>query len=184
MSHEDANVKRSKFLSLVLRHQPDLIGLQLDENGWVDVAVLLAACQKNGRGLTRVELDETVRTNNKQRFAFSPDGLRIRANQGHSVDVDLQLEPRTPPDVLYHGTTNRFLESILKSGLQKRQRHHVHLSSDPVTATAVGQRHGRPVILRIDAARMHADGFTFYCSSNNVWLSDEVPPQYLSSSGT
>lgn len=179
MGRDDVNVRRSKYLSLVLRHQPDLIGIQLDDGGWVDVAVLLEACAKQGHGMTRAELDETVRTNSKQRFAFSPDGTRIRANQGHSIQVDLGYEPQTPPDVLYHGTTERFLASILKNGLQKRQRHHVHLSRDPATATAVGRRHGRPVILRIDAARMHADGLKFYCSANGVWLTDEVPPPYI-----
>jgi putative RNA 2'-phosphotransferase len=179
MRCEDAASKRSKFLSLVLRHRPELIGIRLDENGWVDVDVLLVAIQKNGRGMTRAELEETVRSNNKQRFAFSSDGLRVRANQGHSVEVDLGLEPQTPPNVLYHGTTDRFLESIWKAGLQKRKRHHVHLSCDPRTATAVGQRHGRPVILKVDAARMHADGLKFYCSANGVWLTDEVPMQYI-----
>ena len=179
MSQHNLNVKRSKFLSLVLRHRPEAIGVTLDENGWVDVDVLLEACREKGQGMTREELAETVRTNDKQRFAFSPDGLRIRANQGHSVAVNLGLEPKTPPDVLYHGTTDRFLESILKQGLQKRKRHHVHLSRDPVTATSVGGRRGRPMVLHIDTARMHADGFLFYCSENNVWLTDEVPAEYI-----
>jgi len=179
MARKDPIVARSKFLSLVLRHRPETVGIVLDENGWVDVDALLDACRLKGRGMTREELDEVVRTNDKKRFAFSPDGQRIRANQGHSVEIDLDLTPQTPPDVLYHGTTDRFLQSILKQGLQKRKRHHVHLSRDPATATTVGGRRGKPVVLRIDAARMQADGFTFYCSANNVWLTDEVPATYL-----
>ena len=130
--------------------------------------------------ISRAELDEVVRTNDKRRFAFSADGTRLRASQGHSVSVDLGLTSEVPPAVLYHGTVERFLASILATGLAKRARQHVHLSADVATAGRVGSRRGRPVILRIDAAAMHAAGLRFYRSANGVWLTDEVPPAYIS----
>jgi len=175
----DPLVASSKFLSLVLRHRPDVIGIGLDAEGWVSVEDLLAACAKHGRAVSRDQLDAVVRTNDKQRFAFSADGSRIRANQGHSVQVDLGLAPVEPSELLYHGTVERFLESIRRDGLTKGNRHHVHLSPDIQTATKVGQRRGRPVVLVIEAGRMFRDGHKFYRSENGVWLTDAVPPEYI-----
>ena len=169
----------SKFLSLVLRHEPQAIGITLDEEGWVDVGDLLRACERHGRPITRLQLNETVATNDKQRFAFSIDGSRIRANQGHSVHVDLGLTPREPPELLYHGTVSKVLESIRCQGLQRGHRHHVHLSNDERTASMIGQRRGKPVILVIEANRMFREGYPFYQSENGVWLTDSVPVTYL-----
>lgn len=173
------SVKISKLLSLVLRHQPEKLGLQLDAAGWVLVADLLAACQAHGQPLTLAELQAVVTANDKQRFAFSPDGLRIRANQGHSVEVALGYAAATPPTQLYHGTAQRFLASIQEQGLLKGQRHHVHLSADQATAFKVGQRHGQPVVLTVQAAEMQQNGFVFYLSTNGVWLTEHVPVSYL-----
>lgn len=171
--------RTSKLLSLVLRHEPGSVGIELDSAGWVRVDVLLAALAKHGHALTRAELDVIVETSPKKRFAYSDDGGEIRASQGHSVDVDLELAAASPPDVLYHGTSAANLESILRAGLEKRSRHHVHLSADTDTARNVGSRHGRPVVLRVDTARMHGDGVPFYLSANGVWLVDAVAPGYL-----
>jgi putative RNA 2'-phosphotransferase len=171
--------KVSKFLSRHLRHAPADLGLSLEPGGWVAVAELLAACHRAGTPLTRPELEEVVSKNDKQRFAFDETGFRIRANQGHSVEVDLQLEPATPPDVLYHGTATTAVPTILADGLRRMRRHHVHLSPTIATAYKVGSRHGQPVVLFVDAAAMDNDGFTFYRSANDVWLVDAVPPRYL-----
>ena len=174
-------IKRSsRFLSLVLRHQPDIIGLVLDNQGWANVNMLLEALNKNGHPISLAQLQEIVAGNNKRRFAFNEQGDKIRANQGHSIKIDHGYTPTPPPDQLYHGTATRFLDSILTSGLQKQQRHHVHLSADLATATQVGKRHGKLVILLIDCSAMVTDGFQFFRSENDVWLTDEVPPQYLS----
>jgi putative RNA 2'-phosphotransferase len=167
-------VKLSKRLSYHLRHAPGEIGLSLEPGGWVAVDALLAALR-----ITRAELDDVVAWNPKQRFSFDESGARIRANQGHSVNVDLQLDPAEPPAVLYHGTGARTVDVILKEGLQKMSRHHVHLSADRDTAEKVGARHGRPHVLVVDAAAMRADGFVFFRSENGVWLVDAVPPKYL-----
>lgn len=167
----------SRFLSLVLRHDPGRIGLVLDAQGWVAVADLLARLPF---ALTRADLDRLVQGNEKQRFAFSADGQRIRANQGHSVEVDLALPEAAPPPVLYHGTAQTDLPAILVSGLDRRARHHVHLSALPETALKVGARHGAPVVLRVDTAAMAAAGHRFFLSENGVWLNDTVPPQFLS----
>ena len=172
-------VKISKYLSKHLRHQPERLGLTLAPGGWVPVDGLLAACARHQFPVSRAELDEVVANNNKQRFAFDPTGTLIRANQGHSVDVDLQLTPVPPPDVLYHGTGEPAVAAIRQGGLQKMSRHHVHLSADAETARAVGARHGRPVVFAVDAARMHQAGHPFYRSANGVWLVDQVPPEYL-----
>ncbi|HUS13709.1 MAG TPA: RNA 2'-phosphotransferase [Chloroflexia bacterium] len=172
-------VKVSKYLSKHLRHQPQRLGLTLAPGGWVPVADLLAACARQGMALGRAELDEVVARNNKQRFAYDPTGTLIRANQGHSVPVDLELEPQVPPRVLYHGTATHVLETIRREGLRKMARHHVHLSREVETARRVGGRHGRPVVLAVDSAAMHAAGHVFYCSENGVWLTDTVPAQYL-----
>ena len=172
--------KISKYLSKHLRHSPERLGLTLAPGGWVNVDDLLSACAAHQFPLTRIELEEVVATSDKQRFSFDEAKARIRANQGHTVEVDLQLQPQTPPDALYHGTGEQSVPAILQSGLLKMSRHHVHLSRDMETARKVGMRHGRPVILAIDTASMQQAGFTFYCSDNGVWLVDQVPPQYLS----
>lgn len=169
--------KISKLLSYVLRHRPDTIGIELDDNGWTNVDGLLEAAKD--RGLTKEILDEVVATNDKKRFIFNDDGTKIRANQGHSVKVDLELEPSKPPNLLFHGTVDKFLDSIRKGGLIKGSRHHVHLSADRETATDVGGRRGKPVILIVATRLMINDGFEFYQSENGVWLVDAVPLQYL-----
>jgi putative RNA 2'-phosphotransferase len=176
----DQIIKKSKWLSKHLRHQPERIGITLEEGGWIEVEILLKAAHRYSMMITREQLDEIVLKNDKQRFSFDESGLKIRANQGHSVEVDLQLDPQTPPDVLLHGTGKQNHDSILRDGLVKGRRHHVHLSRDLETATKVGARHGKPLVFNINAQKMSADGYIFYCSENGVWLTDEVPPQYLS----
>ena len=172
-------VRDSKFLSFVLRHRPDQIGLDLDENGWADVEELIAKARAAGRTLTLERIHRAVAENDKQRFSLSEDGRRIRARQGHSVAVDLGLEPTAPPEILYHGTARRFLDSIRASGLTPGNRHHVHLSPDEVTARKVGQRHGPPVILRVRAGVMHDAGHRFFLSENGIWLTAAVPVSFL-----
>lgn len=172
-------VRISKFFSLHLRHEPAALGLTLEPGGWVPVAALLAGAAAKRFPITRNELDAVVRTSDKQRFAFDELGDKIRANQGHSAEVDLQLEPAETPAELYHGTADRFLADILRGGLNKMARHHVHLSADTATASKVGARHGRLVLLAVDAAAMRADGHAFFRSANGVWLVDAVPPRYL-----
>lgn len=172
-------VSISKFLSLVLRHQPEEIGIQLDSAGWVGVEELLKACAEHRFPFTHKELNEVVANNDKKRFSFSEDGQRIRANQGHSVKVELEYEPSVPPENLYHGTADRFLESIQKQGLLKRNRHHVHLSVDLPTAINVGQRHGRPLVFLVRAGDMHRAGHRFFVSANGVWLTEHVPAEFL-----
>jgi putative RNA 2'-phosphotransferase len=172
-------VKISKYLSKHLRHEPQRIGLKLAPGGWVSVDELLAACKNHSLPINPAELKEVVDNNDKKRFSFDETGSLIRANQGHSVEVDLQLEAVVPPDVLYHGTGHGAVEAILREGLRKMSRHHVHLSTDITTAKKVGTRHGRPVVFTVDAAAMHEEGYTFYCSENGVWLVDNVPPEYL-----
>lgn len=171
--------RTSKFLSLVLRHDPTSIGIVLDEAGWTSVASLLAALAKHGYPLTRDELEELVRSSDKQRFALSEDGTRIRANQGHSVEVDLELPAATPPARLYHGTVPKVLDAIREQGLRKGTRQHVHLSADLETASNVGARRGKPVIVVVRAQEMAATGHLFYRSANGVWLTDFVPPEFL-----
>ncbi|MEM6346955.1 MAG: RNA 2'-phosphotransferase [Bacteroidota bacterium] len=168
-----------KFISLVLRHQPQKIGLQLDEQGWVEVEQLLQQLAKHGTRINRDQLDFIVDNNNKKRYRYSEDGLMIRAQQGHSVKIALDYAPVAPPTLLFHGTAERFLESISKTGLEKRNRHHVHMSKDLETASQVGSRHGKLVILEVDARRMFEDGHPFYCTPNEVWLTDFVPVEYL-----
>lgn len=172
-------IPTSKFLSLILRHQPELVGLSLDEHGWADIRELLDAARASGRHITRELLLRVVQENDKKRFAISADGTKIRASQGHSIEVDLGLQPVEPPDVLYHGTIERFLASIAENGLRPGSRQHVHLSPDTKTATAVGKRRGRPVILQVLAGQMHRDGFLFCRSENGVWLTDHVPASYI-----
>jgi putative RNA 2'-phosphotransferase len=170
----------SKFFSLVLRHQPEVVGLTLDEEGWLDVDKLIANANARGKNLTLELVHEVIATNDKKRFVLSDDGLRIRASQGHSLHgVDLKLEERTPPETLFHGTVTAFLESIREGGLQKRSRNHVHLSADETTATKVGSRRGKPIILRIASTTMHQEGHRFFMSANGVWLVDAVPKDFL-----
>lgn len=173
-------VRDSKFLSYVLRHRPDRIGITLDDAGWVPVDTLLAALAVHGRPLDRARVDRIVAGTDKKRLELR--GGRIRAAQGHSVPVDLQLEPLTPPEVLFHGTVERFLAQILVQGLRPQGRTHVHLSADVGTARTVGARRGRPVVLIIAAGRMHAAGHAFVRAANGVWLTEEVPAQYLTRS--
>lgn len=169
----------SKFISLVLRHQPETARLTLEPGGWVPIDDLLSGAAAAGMRFTRDELEEVVVACDKQRFAIDPTDTKIRANQGHSTEVDLQLEPAEPPAELYHGTPERNLEAVLRDGLFKMARHHVHLSPDTPTATKVGARRGKPVILVVDAAAMRADGHMFYRSANGVWLVEHVPARYL-----
>jgi putative RNA 2'-phosphotransferase len=172
-------IRTSKFLSLVLRHEPERVGLKLGEAGWVGVDELLQAVNASGVALTLEQLQHIVATSDKKRFAFSEDGQRIRASQGHSVEVDLQYPPQTPPEVLYHGTATRFLDGIRKDGLQRMERHDVHLSAETKVTLQVGGRHGKPVLLTIRAGEMHRAGFVFRCSANGVWLVDRVPATFI-----
>lgn len=172
-------VRCSKFLSKILRHKPHTIGLLLDANGWADVGELLVSAQRANVPLTRELLERVVAENDKQRFAFNADGTKIRANQGHSIRVDLQLPPQTPPDILYHGTARKFLEAIRAEGLKSRGRNHVHLSLDATTARQVGARHGEPLVLRVRAGEMHARDFIFFLSANHVWLTERVPVEWI-----
>ncbi|WP_079177615.1 RNA 2'-phosphotransferase [Streptomyces mangrovisoli] len=174
---ERRTVKVSKYLSKHLRHQPERIGLTLDPAGWVEIDTLLAATAAHGFRITRAELDHVVAANDKQRFAV--DGTRIRASQGHSVEVDLGLPAAVPPPYLYHGTVARNLDAIRAEGLRPMNRHDVHLSADRETATRVGSRRGRPVVLAVDAGAMHRDGHVFQVSANGVWLTPSVPTRYL-----
>ena len=176
----DRIVETSKFLSYVLRHRPEEIGIELDSEGWTGIDALIAAAARNDRRLDRALIEEVVARNDKQRFAISNDGLRIRASQGHSTaTVQISHQAITPPPMLYHGTASRFVAAILREGLRAGARHHVHLSAEYTTAVTVGTRHGVPVVLGVDAAAMDAAGFTFFLADNGVWLTDAVPPRYL-----
>lgn len=175
-----AIIRTSKFLSLVLRHQPEMIGIELDESGWTDVDQLLEALDRRGRTVTREQLEFVVRENDKRRFALSDDGSRIRASQGHSINVKLGYVPVEPPESLYHGAPEKFVASIRQSGLKRMQRHDVHLHEDQHVAETVGQRRGNPVVLVIRSGDMHRDGYEFFVTPNQVWLTDHVPAQYIS----
>lgn len=177
---KDKHEQTSKFLSLILRHAPDTIGLTVDAQGWANVAELLARANAHGKRISAEQLREVVATNDKQRFAFSEDGLSIRASQGHSLkSVDLALAPVAPPALLYHGTASRFITSIRQGGLKAQARQHVHLSAERATAVAVGTRYGVPVVLTVRAGAMHAAGHLFYRSDNGVWLTGPVPLRYI-----
>jgi putative RNA 2'-phosphotransferase len=191
MDHHRA-VRLSKLLSLALRHDPKALGIELDHAGWTDVDALLRGLNTHllisARGtaaaaeerVTEDELEDLVASSDKQRFALSPDGSRIRANQGHSVDIDLGLPPREPPEVLFHGTVVRFLDAIRRDGLLRRARTHVHLSTEQDTAKVVARRRaGESVIVPVRARAMHAAGYTFFMSENGVWLTEKVPPEFL-----
>jgi len=175
MRKEDPVNRISRFLSKVLRHSPESIGLTLDRHGWAAVDDILKVVP----WMDRPNLLRAVNENDKQRFALSDDGQKIRARQGHSVKVELELEPVEPPRRLYHGTYQKAVQSIFRTGIQKMQRHHVHMSEDKGTATAVGRRSGAPILFEINAEQMFKDGHVFYCSENGVWLTDHVPVRYL-----
>jgi putative RNA 2'-phosphotransferase len=176
---EKEKTSASKLMSLALRHAPAKIGITLDNNGWADTAALIEGMKRAGRLITPEQLKEIVETNDKQRFKFNEDFSRIRANQGHSIYVDVELKEVKPPDVLYHGTASRFVGSIKSEGLLPQSRLYVHLSGDAETAVKVGGRHGKPVVLAVDARGMYENGFKFYISDNNVWLTGAVPSEYI-----
>lgn len=169
----------SKFLSLVLRHKPEHIGLTIDKEGWASVTELIEKINQKGVRLDLALLQLVVDTNDKKRFAFNDDKTRIRASQGHTVEVELDLQPQTPPELLYHGAADKYVAAIQEHGLFKMERHHVHLTADIETARNVGQRRGRPIILVIKALAMHEQGHKFYLSANGVWLADHVPPEFI-----
>lgn len=180
---KNTEIKFSKLLSLLLRHKPEEIGLTLDAEGWADVNELLERLRKTGKARSKDDLRQVVANNDKKRFSFNNDETKIRANQGHSLkNVDLQMQPQEPPEVLYHGTADRFLTSIMETGIDKRSRQHVHLSKDKGTAQTVGARHGKAVILMIAAKQMYEEGIYFYLSDNGVWLTDFVDTKYILSS--
>lgn len=178
--NEQKKRKISKLLSYVLRHHPELIDLTLDKQGWANVEELITKSINDTQGFTFEELDEIVETNDKKRFIFNEDKTKVRANQGHSIGIDLALKPQQPPEFLYHGTAQNNVGSILEKGIEKRSRQHVHLSLDKETATKVGMRHGKPIILTIRTGKMFEDGILFYLSENGVWLTDFVDAQYIS----
>ncbi|AZV29549.1 RNA 2'-phosphotransferase [Pseudomonas syringae] len=171
----------SKFLSFVLRHEPQAIGLTLDSEGWANIDALIDGAVRDGRTLDRALIENVVASSDKKRFSISADGQSIRAVQGHSTkSVELQFEEKQPPEILYHGTATRFMDSINEQGLIPGSRHHVHLSQETATASAVGQRYGTVVILQVAARRMQEQGFKFYQAENGVWLTERVPPEFLS----
>jgi putative RNA 2'-phosphotransferase len=172
-------IRISKTIAKALRHKPESLGLKPTLSGWVAVDDLLHALKHKNMPVSRAELEQVVAQNDKQRFSFDASGQNIRANQGHSIAVDLGLIALEPPELLYHGTTQSALPSILETGLARMNRHHVHLSKDTQTALRVGSRHGKAVILQIAALEMHQQGIEFFCSDNGVWLTDAVPPEYL-----
>ena len=172
-------ISTGKFVSLILRHKPEVIGIMLDEHGWADTGDLIAGIQKTRPEFNMEILEEIVRTNNKQRYSFNEDHTKIRANQGHSIQVDVELKEQKPPEILYHGTGEKAVESILAQGLLPCTRLYVHLSKDIQTAIKVGSRHGKPVVFAVNAGKMIRDGHIFYLSENGVWLTKTVPAEYL-----
>lgn len=179
MKSEKQLTEISKFLSLVLRHAPETISIQLDPNGWADVDELIEKANNYGLEFDRETLNHIVESNSKKRFAFNDSGDKIRASQGHSVQIDLGYKNEKPPEILYHGTAEKSFDSITATGLEKRSRQHVHLSLDLETAIKVGQRHGKPVVFKVFSEQMYKDGFQFFISDNGVWLTDHVPTKYL-----
>ena len=177
--NESGDDTLGRFMTYLLRHHPEAVGLTLDGEGWADVDALIEGMNAAGRTIDMETLERIVAENNKKRYTLSPDKKRIRANQGHSVDVNIEMEKRVPPDELYHGTADRFLDSIREGGIKKMARQYVHLSPDIPTAVNVGRRHGKPVVLVIDAKRMSGDGFTFRISANGVWQSEDIPWGYV-----
>jgi len=173
-------VRTSKFISLCLRHKPEAANLTMDKEGWVNVNELINALQRKGHNISADILEKIVKENNKKRFAYNENKTKIRASQGHSIDIDLKLKEKEPPELLYHGTASQTVKLIKKNGLKKMNRQHVHLSPDKETAVNVGKRHGYPVVLEIKAKKMHEDGCKFYLSKNRVWLTDYVDIKYIS----
>lgn len=171
--------KLSRYMSLILRHKPEVIGISLDEHGWANVDELIAGVAKNNSGFNMEILEEIVKADNKQRYSFNADKSLIRANQGHSIPVDVELEEKEPPEYLYHGTGEKYVTSINEMGLIPKSRLYVHLSQDTETATKVGKRHGKEVIYQVASGKMHRDGYSFFLSVNDVWLTKQVPVQYL-----
>jgi len=179
MISKNQKVKLSKFLSLILRHQPELIDVNLDDHGWLDISVLISNSKIKGVNLDLETIKEIVVTNSKKRFSLNEDCTKIRANQGHSINVDVQLKKHIPPEFLYHGTAQKFKALIIEKGIQKMSRQHVHLSIDVQTAKNIGQRHGKPVVLKILAKKMYQEGFEFFISENKVWLTEHVPTRFI-----
>lgn len=169
----------SKFISLILRHNPQTIGIKLDNYGWANVNELINGINKSGKKINMEILKEIVLTDNKQRYSFNDDKTKIRANQGHSINVDVELQEIKPPEILYHGTATKYIESIKKNGLIGKTRLYVHLSKDKETAENVGKRHGKPIVLVINSNKMYNDGYKFYLSENKVWLCKNVPVSYI-----
>ena len=169
----------SKYMSLILRHKPEVIGISIDEHGWANVEELIQGIAKNNPGFNMEALEEIVKTDNKQRYSFNDDKTLIRANQGHSVQVDVDLEEKEPPNILYHGTGEKYVTSIDQDGLIPKSRLYVHLSKDIETARSVGKRHGKEIIYFVNSAQMYKDGYRFYLSKNGVWLTKKVPVKYL-----
>ncbi len=176
---KDRLVKLSKFLSYILRHNPDMLDLEMDTAGWVNINALVEKVRKRDKSITHNEIMTVVELNGKKRFSISVDNYFIRANQGHTVKVELGYEAVEPPTFLFHGTVQRYLDSIRKKGLDKKGRHHVHLSPDVETAAIVGKRKGEPVILKIKAKEMYTNNYKFFCTDNNVWLTVGVPLEYI-----
>lgn len=173
--------KLSVFLSLILRHKPEEARIKIDKNGWADINELISGINNTGKYTIDMSiLEEIVSTDNKQRYSFNENKTKIRANQGHSINVDVELEERKPPEILYHGTGQKYLDSIKSEGLKSKSRLYVHLSSDELTAVNVGKRHGISVVLKVNANAMYQDGYHFYLSENGVWLTGCVPVEYLS----
>lgn len=177
--NNEQNTMISKFLSLVLRHSPEKLGITLDKHGYADIETLIREMNKRGLSVDKKTIDEIVYSDNKERYGYNDTKTKIRANQGHSIKVDLNLTPKTPPRILYHGTAKRFMGDILKKGISKMDRQYVHLSQTKETAIEVGKRHGTPVVISVDTKEMIKDGYVFYLSENNVWLTDFVPAKYL-----
>lgn len=173
------DIELGRFISLILRHNPSSVNIKLDGNGYAKVSELIAGINKSGKHIDVETLNRIVKENNKQRFSFNEDKTKIRANQGHSIKIDLNLKKEIPPKILYHGTATRFLESIKKEGLVKKSRQYVHLSKDRETAISVGRRHGKPIVLLIDTEKMVKDGYSFYISENGVWLSENISYKYI-----
>lgn len=175
----EENTKLSRFLSMILRHHPEVIGIELDSHGWADIDRLIEGVNRSGKYIDRDLLEKIVAEDKKQRYSISPDKKCVRANQGHSVHVDVELSEERPPDILYHGPAEKYVDSIEKKGLLPRGRLYVHLSRDRETAISVGRRHGSPIVYRIDSQRMYLDGISFYRSENDVWLVKYVPFEYM-----
>lgn len=169
----------SRYMSLILRHKPDVIGISLDEHGWANVNEFINGIAKNNAGFNMESLEEIVRTDSKQRYSFNDDKTLIRANQGHSIPVDVELKEKEPPEYLYHGTGEKYVESINRQGLIPKSRLYVHLSKNVKTAESVGERHGRPIVYLVHSCKMYKDGYKFYLSANGVWLTKKVPVEYL-----